>query len=88
MDEVRLISEAIQPHYTFLVVDAMTGQDAANTAKAFGDALPLTGVILTKVDGDARGGAALSVRAGRHEPVGAVGAGRRGWSGQFLLRQG
>ncbi len=62
MDEVRRISEAVQPHYTFLVIDAMTGQDAVTTAEAFHAALALDGVILTKLDGDARGGAALSVK--------------------------
>lgn len=62
MDEVRQVHAAVEPVETLFVVDAMTGQDAANTARAFGEALPLTGVILTKTDGDARGGAALSVR--------------------------
>ncbi len=61
MQQARLISGAVRPHLTFLVVDAMTGQDAASTAKTFHDALALDGVILTKLDGDARGGAALSV---------------------------
>jgi signal recognition particle subunit SRP54 len=62
MDEIKDIHAAIHPHETLFVVDAMTGQDAANTAAAFNDALPLTGIVLTKTDGDARGGAALSVR--------------------------
>ncbi len=62
MEEIAAVHEAAQPIETLFVVDAMTGQDAANTAKAFAAALPLTGVILTKTDGDARGGAALSVR--------------------------
>jgi signal recognition particle subunit SRP54 len=62
MEQVRHISEAIEPHYTFLVVDAMTGQDAVNTAQSFHATLQLDGVILTKLDGDARGGAALSVK--------------------------
>src|SRR5215211_1509946 len=62
MDQVRRISESVQPHYTFLVVDAMTGQDAVTTAEAFHETLELDGVILTKLDGDARGGAALSVK--------------------------
>ena len=61
MEEIKELHAAINPTETLFVVDAMTGQDAANTAKAFNDALPLTGVILTKTDGDARGGAALSV---------------------------
>ena len=59
MDEVRRVSEVVRPNYTFLVVDAMTGQDAVQTAEAFHRTLQLDGVILTKVDGDARGGAAL-----------------------------
>ena len=62
MEEVQRIHAALNPIETLFVVDSMTGQDAANTAKAFNDALPLTGVVLTKTDGDARGGAALSVR--------------------------
>ncbi|RMH75501.1 MAG: signal recognition particle protein, partial [Actinomyces sp.] len=62
MDQVRRISEAVDPHYTFLVVDAMTGQDAVTVARSFGETLTLDGVILTKLDGDARGGAALSVK--------------------------
>jgi signal recognition particle subunit SRP54 len=60
MAEIKALHAAVNPAETLFVVDAMTGQDAANTAKAFGDALPLTGVVLTKTDGDARGGAALS----------------------------
>ncbi|MEP6659075.1 MAG: signal recognition particle protein [Acidimicrobiales bacterium] len=62
MEQVRQISAAVVPDYTFLVVDAMTGQDAVNVAKAFHETLELDGVILTKLDGDARGGAALSVK--------------------------
>jgi signal recognition particle subunit SRP54 len=62
MDEIRNISDAVMPHYTFLVIDAMTGQDAVNTADVFNDTLELDGVIITKLDGDARGGAALSVK--------------------------
>jgi signal recognition particle subunit SRP54 len=69
MAEVRLISETIDPHYTFLVVDAMTGQDAVNVAEAFHAALAIDGVILTKLDGDARGGAALSVREVTGRPI-------------------
>lgn len=60
MDEIKQVHASLNPVETLFVVDAMTGQDAANTAKAFNEALPLTGVVLTKVDGDARGGAALS----------------------------
>ena len=69
MDEVRRVSEATSPHYTFLVIDAMIGQDAVNTAEAFHRTLELDGVILTKVDGDARGGAALSVKEVVGRPI-------------------
>ena len=69
MEEVRRISEATSPHYTFLVVDAMTGQDAVTVAEAFHDKLALDGVILTKLDGDARGGAALSVKEVVGRPI-------------------
>src|SRR5579875_2402830 len=69
MEEVRRISEVVEPHYTFLVIDAMTGQDAVNTAEAFHRTLELDGVILTKVDGDARGGAALSVKEVVGRPI-------------------
>ena len=69
MDQVGRISDAIEPHYTFLVVDAMTGQDAVATAEAFHEILELDGVILTKVDGDARGGAALSVKEVVGRPI-------------------
>lgn len=62
MEEIKLLHASLNPIETLFVVDAMTGQDAVNTAKAFGEALPLTGIILTKMDGDSRGGAALSVR--------------------------
>ncbi|NNN21329.1 MAG: signal recognition particle protein [Acidimicrobiales bacterium] len=69
MDEVRRISSTITPNYTFFVVDAMIGQDAVSTAKAFHDALDLDAIILTKLDGDARGGAALSVREVVGKPI-------------------
>jgi signal recognition particle subunit SRP54 len=69
MDQVRQISAAVEPHYTFLVVDAMTGQDAVATAEAFHETLELDGVILTKLDGDARGGAALSVKEVVGRPI-------------------
>ncbi len=69
MEQVRLISEAVTPDYTFLVVDAMTGQDAVNVAKSFNETLALDGVILTKLDGDARGGAALSVKEVVGKPI-------------------
>lgn len=77
MDEIQQLHGAINPIETLFVVDAMTGQDAANTAKAFGDALPLTGVILTKADGDARGGAALSVRHITGKPIKFLGVGEK-----------
>jgi signal recognition particle subunit SRP54 len=69
MQQVRDISAAVNPHYTFLVIDAMTGQDAVTTAEAFHEALALDGVILTKLDGDARGGAALSVKEVVGKPI-------------------
>lgn len=77
MDEIKELTVAVNPVETLFVVDAMTGQDAANTAKAFNDALPLTGVILTKTDGDARGGAALSVRAITGKPIKFLGRGEK-----------
>ncbi|MCC2615179.1 signal recognition particle protein [Aestuariibacter halophilus] len=77
MDEIKALHAAVKPVETLFVVDAMTGQDAANTAKAFGDALPLTGVILTKADGDARGGAALSVRKITGKPIKFMGMGEK-----------
>jgi signal recognition particle subunit SRP54 len=77
MDEIKTLHQAINPHETLFVVDSMTGQDAANTAKAFNDALPLTGVILTKADGDARGGAALSVRHITGKPIKFIGVGEK-----------
>lgn len=77
MDEIKALHAAIKPAETLFVVDAMTGQDAANTAKAFNDALPLTGVILTKADGDARGGAALSVRHITGKPIKFLGTGEK-----------
>ena len=77
MDEIKALHAAVKPVETLFVVDAMTGQDAANTAKAFNDALPLTGVILTKADGDARGGAALSVRQITGKPIKFIGMGEK-----------
>jgi signal recognition particle subunit SRP54 len=69
MEEIRRISGAVDPHYTFLVIDAMTGQDAVSTAAAFHQTLSLDGVVLTKLDGDARGGAALSVKEVVGRPI-------------------
>lgn len=77
MAEIKQIHAAIKPIETLFVVDSMTGQDAANTAKAFHDALPLTGVILTKADGDARGGAALSIRHITGKPIKFMGVGEK-----------
>jgi len=77
MDEIRAIHDAVDPAETLFVVDSMTGQDAANTAKAFNDALPLSGVVLTKTDGDARGGAALSVRHITGKPIKFIGSGEK-----------
>ena len=77
MDEIKALHAALDPVETLFVVDSMTGQDAANTAKAFADALPLTGVVLTKTDGDARGGAALSVRYVTGRPIKFLGAGEK-----------
>ena len=77
MDEIKQVHASINPVETLFVVDAMTGQDAANTAKAFNEALPLTGVVLTKVDGDARGGAALSIRAATGKPIKFMGTGEK-----------
>ncbi|MDH3630854.1 MAG: signal recognition particle protein [Gammaproteobacteria bacterium] len=77
MDEIRAVHDAVDPAETLFVVDSMTGQDAANTAKAFNDALPLSGVVLTKIDGDARGGAALSVRHITGKPIKFIGSGEK-----------
>lgn len=77
MAEIKRIHSAIQPTETLFVVDSMTGQDAANTAKAFNEALPLTGIILTKTDGDARGGAALSIRHITGKPIKFMGVGEK-----------
>ncbi|MEY0694174.1 signal recognition particle protein [Providencia rettgeri] len=77
MEEIQEVHRIVKPVETLFVVDAMTGQDAANTAKAFNEALPLTGVVLTKVDGDARGGAALSIRAITGKPIKFLGVGEK-----------
>ena len=77
MAEIKQLHAAINPVETLFVVDAMTGQDAANTAKVFNDALPLTGVILTKADADSRGGAALSVRQITGKPIKFLGVGEK-----------
>ncbi|MCW9046841.1 MAG: signal recognition particle protein [Gammaproteobacteria bacterium] len=77
MAEIQQIHQAVNPVETLFVVDSMTGQDAANTAKAFNEALELTGVVLTKTDGDARGGAALSIRQITGKPIKFLGAGEK-----------
>lgn len=77
MAEIKELHTVLTPIETLFVVDSMTGQDAANTAAAFGEALPLTGVVLTKTDGDARGGAALSVRVVTGKPIKFIGSGEK-----------
>ena len=77
MDEIKQVHQVANPIETLFVIDAMIGQDSVNTAKAFNEALPLTGVILTKVDGDARGGAALSVRQVTGKPIKFLGVGEK-----------
>lgn len=77
MDEIKSLHKVLDPAETLFVVDSMTGQDAANTAKAFDEALPLTGIVLTKTDGDARGGAALSVKQITGKPIKFMGAGEK-----------
>jgi len=77
MDEIKALHKAINPIETLFVVDSMTGQDAANTAKVFNEALEITGVILTKTDGDARGGAALSIRQITGKPIKFMGIGEK-----------
>ena len=77
MNEIKALHAAVNPTETLFVIDAMLGQDAANTAKAFNEALPLTGVVLTKMDGDARGGAALSVRQITGKPIKFMGVGEK-----------
>ena len=77
MDEVRAIRDATAPAETLLVVDAMTGQDAVNTARAFNEALGVTGIVLTRMDGDARGGAALSMRQITGAPIKLTGSGEK-----------
>ena len=77
MDELKAVKAAVKPNEILLVVDAMTGQDAVNAAKAFDDALGIDGVLLTKLDGDARGGAALSIKAATGKPIKFVGTGEK-----------
>ena len=77
MDEIKNIKEAVNPHEILLVVDAMTGQDAVNVAKAFNDLLDVTGVVMSKLDGDTRGGAALSVKYVTGKPIKFIGIGEK-----------
>ena len=77
MNEIAAIKEAVHPHETLFVVDSMTGQDAVNTAKAFNDRLDFDGVVLTKLDGDTRGGAALTIRTVVEKPIKFVGIGEK-----------
>lgn len=77
LDELRLLNAEVSPVETLFVVDSMAGQDAVNVAKAFGEALPLTGIIMTKTDGDARGGAALSVKSVTGQPIKFIGTGEK-----------
>lgn len=77
MDEIANIKKAVNPHETLFVVDSMTGQDAVNTAKAFNDRLDYEGVVLTKLDGDTRGGAALSIKSVVNKPIKFVGIGEK-----------
>lgn len=77
MAEIKAVSDVAKPHETLLVVDAMTGQDAVNTAKNFKETIPLTGIVLTRVDGDARGGAALSMRSVTGCPIKLLGMGEK-----------
>src|SRR5213078_4485816 len=77
MDELKQIDRLVKPDQVYLVCDAMTGQDAVNSSKAFNDALELNGVILTKLDGDARGGAALSIKVVTKVPIKWIGVGEK-----------
>ena len=77
MDEMKAVADVASPHEILLVVDALTGQDAVNVAQSFSDQVPLTGVVLTRMDGDARGGAALSMRAVTGKPIKFAGIGEK-----------
>ena len=77
MDELKEIDKLVKPDQVYLVCDAMTGQDAVNSSKAFNEALELNGVILTKLDGDARGGAALSIKEVTNVPIKFIGVGEK-----------
>jgi len=77
MNEISSIHKAVNPHETLFVVDSMTGQDAVNTAKAFNDILNFEGVVLTKLDGDTRGGAALTIKSVVDKPIKFIGTGEK-----------
>jgi Signal recognition particle GTPase len=77
MDEIRRVHQTVQPNETLFVVDSMTGQDAVNTAKAFNDVLDYNGVVLTKLDGDTRGGAALTIRTVVDKPIKFISTGEK-----------
>ena len=77
MNEIKNIHSAVNPQETLFVVDSMTGQDAVNTAKTFNDILNFDGVILTKLDGDTRGGAALSIKSIVDKPIKFIGTGEK-----------
>src|SRR3546814_20158698 len=77
MDEMKAVARVAEPDETLLVVDALTGQDAVNVARSFSDQVELSGVVLTRMDGDARGGAALSMRAVTGRPIKFVGVGEK-----------
>lgn len=77
MNEIKSLHQTLKPHETLFVVDSMTGQDAVNTARVFNETIPLTGVVLTKTDGDARGGAALSIKSVTGKPIKFVGTGEK-----------
>ena len=77
MDELSAVHEVATPHETLIVIDSMAGQDAVNSARAFGERLPLTGIILTKADGDAKGGVALSAREITGKPIRFLGIGEK-----------
>lgn len=79
MQELKDIRALKEPDEVFLVVDAMTGQDAVNVAESFNEAIGITGVVLTKLDGDTRGGAALSIRSVTQKPIKFVGMGEKKW---------
>ena len=79
MDELKRVKAEIKPHEILLLIDAMTGQDAVNVATAFNEALGVDGLVLTKLDGDTRGGAALSARAVTGKPIKFIGTGGKAW---------